>query len=114
MIARVVSAHEGVMDTEGMTSSGLSALRNAVKGAIGPVEVATGSLFQRYFARELQRNAGLRSCLELVMARGDLDAANVIRSLELLLRADRAERPQPPPLPPMAHHLAEVPASRAS
>ena len=113
MIARALRAHEGVMDTEAMTSSGLSALRNAVKGAIGPAEVATNSLFQRYFARELKRDPGLRGCLELVMARGDLDDANVIRFLELLLRAERPERTQPPPLPPMTHHV-EVPASRAS
>jgi hypothetical protein len=114
MIARALRAHEGVMDTVAMTSSGLSALRNAVKGAIGPAEVATSSLFQRYFARELGRDPGLRSCLELVLGRGDLDDANVIRFLELLLRTERPERVQPPPLPPMAHRVAEAPASRVT
>ncbi len=101
------------MDTEAMTSSGLSVLRNAVKCAIGPAEVAAGSLFHRYFARELKRNPGLRGCLELVMTRGDLDDAGVIRLLERLLRTERSDRSQPPPLPAMAHYVDEVPTSRA-
>ncbi len=114
MIARALRAHQDVMATESMTSSGLSALRNAVKGAIGIVEVAPASLFQRYFARELGRDPHLRSCLELVLARGDLDDANVIRFLELLLRVERPDRAQPPPLPSMPHHAAEASASRIS
>jgi hypothetical protein len=113
MIARARRSHEGVMDTGTMTASALSSLRNAVKGAIGPARVSAGSLFQRYFARELKRNPALRSCLELVLAQGDLDDANVIRFLELLLRMERPVRPQqPPPLPPMAHLVDDVPATR--
>jgi hypothetical protein len=114
MIARALSAHERVMNTEAMTSSGLSALRNAVKGAVGTAEVAPSSLFRRYFARELARDAGLRSGLELVLGRGDMDNANVIHFLEFLLRTERTERAQPPPLPAMASHAAEASASRAS
>jgi hypothetical protein len=92
----------------------LSALRNAVKGAIGAGEVVPHSLFQRYFAREIARDATLRSGLELVFGRGDVDDANVIRFLELLLRTTRPDRVQPPPLPPMPHHVAEATVSRVS
>jgi len=111
MILRALRAHEGMMDTQGMTASGLSSLRNAVKGAVGASELAPGSLFQRYFARELGRNPSLRSGLELVFGRGDVDDANVIRFLELLLRSERPDRAQPPPLPSMPLHAAEA-ASR--
>jgi hypothetical protein len=113
MILRPLQAHEGMMDTQGMTATGLSSLRNAVKGAIGAGEIAPGSLFQRYFARDLGRNPDLRSGLELVFGRGDMDDANVIRFLELLLRSERPDRAQPPPLPSMPLHAAEA-ASRAS
>jgi hypothetical protein len=113
MIARALRSHEA-MDAEGMTASGLSALRNAVKGAIGAGEVAPHSLFQRYFAREIARDATLRSGLELVFGRGDVDDANVIHFLELLLRTTRPDRVQPPPLPPMPHHVAEATVSRVS
>ncbi len=115
MISRALRAHEGVMDTEAMTSSGLAALRNAVKGAIGALAVVPGSLFERYFARELTRSPELRGGLELVFGRGDMDDANAICFLELLLRAERPDRAQqPPPLPPMAPRVAEAAASRVS
>jgi hypothetical protein len=42
-----------------------------------------------------------------------MDDANVIRFLELLLRSERPDRAQPPPLPSMPLHAAEA-ASRAS
>ncbi len=114
MIDRALHAHASGMDAEGMTSSGLSALRNAVKGAIGTAELEPGSLFQRYFAREVDRNPGLRGGLELVLGRGDMDDANAIRCLELLLRTERQGRAQPPPLPSMPHRGAVATASRVS
>jgi hypothetical protein len=114
MIARALQAQQSVMDAEGMTTSALSALRNAVKGAIGAAEVVPGSLFQRYFAREMDRNPALRSGLELVFGRGDMDDANVIRFLELLLRTAQKGRTQPPPLPPMPPRGGEATATRIS
>jgi len=113
MVVRALGAHEGIMNAEGVTSSVLSALRNAVKGAIGSAAVVPGSIFERYFAREMARDPGVQSALELVFRHGDLDDANVIRFLELLLRAERHERLKPPPLPPMAHR-PEATATRVS
>jgi hypothetical protein len=114
MVARALKANMGVLDAEGLTSSGLSSLRNAVKGAVGTASVVPGSLFERYFVREIGRDPALRSGLELLFARGDMDDANVIRFLELILRKERHDRvQQPPPLPPM-HRTPETTASRAS
>jgi hypothetical protein len=114
MIARALQSHERIMDAEGMTTPGLSALRNAVKGAIGAAEVEQGSLFQRYFAREMDRSLALRQGLELVFGRGDMDAANVIRFLDLLLRSEKKGRTQPPPLPALPPLPAEATATRVS
>jgi hypothetical protein len=67
-------------------------------------DIAPGSLFHRYFARQLARDAALRAALETLLKSGDAGGMNVSRFLALLLRGEHADRPEARPPPLLPHH----------
>jgi hypothetical protein len=83
---------------------GGESVRSAFAGAVGAADIAPGSLFHRYFARQLARDPALRAALDPLLKSGDAGAANVRGFLALLLRgdADRFEARPPPLLPQQA------------
>jgi hypothetical protein len=75
-------------DGRGNGQAGLQSLTDTVTKAVGTCEVAAGSLFHRYFARQADKSPVLREGLQLVQMRGDPDAANARRFLSLLFGTD--------------------------
>ena len=57
----------------------------AVRQAIGTVEVKPGSIFHRYFVRELQRDKELRAFLQAAHDRGGLQRENVVEFVRLVV-----------------------------
>jgi len=85
------------------TRGGIAALQCAFAGTIGTAYVFPGSIFYRYFERQLEKMPALRHGLELVAAHGNALPENVIDFLGLLLGEEAPSstlaHSMPPPLP---------------
>jgi hypothetical protein len=99
MVERAVSG-------EAAESGEPASVRSAFAAAIGIADIAPGSLFHRYFARQLTRDTSLRAGLETLHKSGEAGGLNVRSFLALLLRGEHAERPEARPPPLLPHHAA--------
>jgi hypothetical protein len=103
MLERVIRDHEANLSPGRFTREGIAALQCAFAGAIGTTYVFPGSIFYRYFERQLEKVPALRHGLELVAAHGDTLPENAIDFLGLLLGEEalssRLAHSMPPPLP---------------
>ena len=112
MLERVLRDHDSSLRPGSVTRGGLIALQRAFAATIGTAYVFPGSVFHRYFERELETTPALRHGLGLVAAHGTNLPENVADFLLLLLGDEAAinqiENPMPPPLPDHAVAMTDT------
>ncbi|MEE8099375.1 MAG: hypothetical protein V3T13_05520, partial [Hyphomicrobium sp.] len=95
--------NEANLSPRRFTRGGIDALQRAFAGTIGTTYDFPGSIFYRYFERQLEKMPALRHGLVRVAAHGNTLPENAIDFLGMLLGEEalssRLAHSMPPPLP---------------